>query len=360
MDAAEKERIIAQIICGDISATIITKDNKPLSLLLRPPTAREQAKAAAVYSVEYQRAIIKGLLDENDTISDMISFGKWSDKKEKEIEGLQKDIHNIRRGILDFLFNKTKLEKIRALLRRAESALFERLAERHHLLDKSAETYALICQQRYLISRITQKENDRLLWATKEDFENFDDIGIIIQLCEFFFMRSHVPNKVIRELARSQQWRVYWEIAKNTNYLFDGPVSLWTWNQRELAYWSTIYDSVYEAYERPSKDIIADDDLLDSWFIRQGEKGDNKTQIDTTAQSRKNGRNEEFIMADKEGAKQVYNMNDPGSRAKIKARQKLLQKHDTIREQDMPDSQQEMRTQLAGMRRKHVKDISHR
>jgi hypothetical protein len=124
-----------------------------------------------------------------------------------------------------------------------------------------------------------------------------------------------------------------------------------------LAYWSTIYDSVHEAYEKPSKEIIADDDLLDSWFIRQGEKSENKKQTNSTTQSRKGGRNEEFIMADREGAKQIYNMNDPGSRIKIKARQKLLKEKGTIREQDMPDSQREMREQLTGMQKNHVKNI---
>ena len=360
MDAAEKERTIAQIVCGDIPATVITKDNMSFSLFLHPPTPKEQAEAAAVYSVEYQRAILLGLSNENDTISDMIALDRWSSQKEIEIEGLQKDIHNIRRGLLDFLFNRNKLEKIRALLRRAENALLERLSQRHELLHKSAEIHALTCQQRYIISQITEKEDGDLFWDTKDDFENFDDISVIIQLCEFFFMRSHMSNEVIRELARSQQWRVYWEICKNTNDLFSGPVSSWSWNQRELAYWSTIYDSVNDAYERPSKDIIVDDDLLDSWFIRQGEKSDKRTQTNMTPQSHKPGRNEEFIMADQEGAKQVYNMNDPGSRAKIRARQKVLARQGSVREQDMPDSQQEMREQLMGMQRKRVKDISRR
>ena len=357
MNTAEKERVIDQIVCVDISATISSRNGTSFSLFLRPPTPREKAKAATVYDLEYGNAIFKGLSSEDDLMKDMVALDRWNQQKDLEIDGLQDDIHKIRRGLLDFLFNKTKLEKVRSLLRRAESALLERLSYKHSLTRNSAEAHAVLCQQRYLISCVTKREDGSLFWATSNDFENFENVAVIIQLCDLFFLQSHFSIQVIRELARSQQWRMYWEIAKNTNDLFVGEVSSWSWNQKELAYWSTIYDSVYEAYERPSKDIIADDDLLDSWFIRQGEKNDKKIQSNLTSKPSKPGRNEEFIMTDKEGAKQVYNMNDPGSRAKIKARQKFLKQQSSIREQDMPDSQREMRQQLVTKQNQHIKNI---
>lgn len=360
MDAATKERLIARINWGYIQTTVSTQDNDIISLLLRQPTPKEQAQAAQVYSTERQRATIIGLPSEIEILENLIVLERWSSDKEVEIEGLQKDIYTIRRGLLDFLFNTTKLEKARSLLRRAETALIERLNQRHLLLQNSAEAHAEICQQRYLIGQITESEDGERFWQTTQEFDNCSDEALITQLCEAFFQRSRVPIILIRELARSQQWRMYWEIAKNTNDLFNNPVSSWSLNQRELAYWSTIYDSVYGAFERPSKDIIQDDDLLDSWFIRQGEKIDSQTQKGMTPKSNKPGRNEEFIMADRDGAKRIYEMNDPGTRAKIKARQKLLNQQGTIREQDMPDSQREMRQQLMEMQRKHVKDIGHR
>jgi len=360
MDIAAKERLIARINWGYIPATVSTRDGNFISLLLHPPTPEEQAKAAVIYSVEYQRAIIAGLSNEDTIINDMIVLNRWNSQKDIEINGLQEDIRKIRRGLLDFLFNKTKLEKARTLLRRAESALLDRLSQKYDLTKNSAEAHALICQQRYLISRITETEDNHLFWFTENDFEQFDDINIILQLCELFFKQSRISTKIIRELARSQQWRIYWEIAKNTNDLFDHPVSSWSFNQRELVYWSTIYDSIYSAYERPSKDIIIDDDLLDSWFIRQSEKIEGRIQSGITPISNKSGRKEEFIMADKDGAKRVYKMNDPSARIQIKARQKLLNQQGSIREQDMPDSQREMRQQLVEMQQKHVKNIGHK
>lgn len=360
MDAAEKERLIAKIGWGYISITVSTQDRDLISLLLRPPNPKERARAALVYSTEYQRAIVIGLPTKEKMLENLIALDQWSLQKEEAIEGLYKDIHTIRRGLLDFLFNTTKLEKARSLLRRAEQALINLLDKKHMLLQNTSEAQAEIYQQRYLISQITETEDEKRFWSTLEEFDNDSDLLLITQLCEAFFQRSRIPIILIRELARSQQWRLYWEIAKNTNDLFDNPVSSWSLDQRELTYWSTIYDSVYGAIERPSKDIIEDDDLLDSWFIRQGEKIDNKTQTPATPQSNKPGRNEQFIMADREGAKRIYKMNDPNARIQIRARQKLLAQQSSIREQDMPDSQREIRQQLMEKQKSHVKDITRR
>lgn len=360
MDTAAIERLIARISWGYVPATISAQDGSFIPLLLHPPTPKEQAKAALIYSTERQRAAIVGLPNEIELLGNMIEIGQWSLKKEEEIKGLQEDIHTIRRGLLDFLFNTKKLEKARSLLRRAENALIERLGDRHVLLGSSAEASAEIAQQRYLIGQITETDDGEPFWKTAKEFDEYLDNALIVQLCEIFFQRSRVSISTIRELARSQQWRAYWEVAKTTNDLFDNPVSSWSLNQRETAYWSTIYDSVYNAFERPSKDIIEDDDLLDCWFIRQGEKIDSKTRQGTLPKSNKPGRNEEFIMSDREGAKKIYNMNDQSARIKIRARQKLLAKQGSIREQDMPDSQLEMRQQLTEMNKKHVKSINSR
>jgi len=361
MNMAEKERLIAKISCNKILATINIQDGQLIQLFLRPPTPDEQVRAASIYDTQYDYGILLGLLSENDVICSLINLGQWSEQLEFEIEGLKQDIHTIRRGLLDFVFNTTKLEQARKMLRNAEKALIERLSRRNNLTQISAEANAILHQQRFTVGRITEKLDGELLWPTEAEFEQGDNSNLIMQLCEIYFYRSRIATSVIRELARSQQWRVYWDTAKHNGVLFDGSIVSWSYNQRELAHWSSLYDSVYSAYERPSEDIINDDDLLDSWFIRQGEKIKDKSQkIQDLPKGKKNGRNEVFVMSDQDGAKKVYDMNDPTSRAKIRAKQQLLQKHGNVAEQNMPDSQREMKSQFMDMRKTHVKSINQR
>jgi len=60
----------------------------------------------------------------------------------------------------------------------------------------------------------------------------------------------------------------------------------------------------------------------------------------------KDGRQEQFIITDASGAEKVYSLNDPINRAKIKAKQQIIEKRTVVKVQNMPDSQAEMR-QLA-------------
>jgi hypothetical protein len=66
-------------------------------------------------------------------------------------------------------------------------------------------------------------------------------------------------------------WRTLWNAGKGSN-LFGKPIIQLDSEQHALVYWSQVYDSVYEAYERPDDDIINDDEKLDAWFKRQSEK----------------------------------------------------------------------------------------
>jgi len=337
-----------------------TSEGKFISLFFRPPTPKELAKSCAIYDASYVNALTNGVDNEEDTLTNLISLGQWNGQEESVISGIQNDINNIRRGLLDFLFNKTKLEKARNVLRKAELELCKRLTRRHDLLKDSAEFLALTSKQRYIISQITEDENGNKLWPTQESLDNFCDVDFVQKLCEFYFLQSNVSSTDIRLIARSQQWRMIWEISKKTGQLFDGTVSSWTHNQKELAYWSSIYDSVYEAYERPSKDIIEDDDLLDSWLIRQGEKNEQKNKSNSMDKNPKPGKNEQFIFTDQEGAKKVYDLNDPNNRRIISARQKRINQQGTVKEQHMPDSQREIREKAINMQRQRVKDISKR
>ena len=88
--------------------------------------------------------------------------------------------------------------------------------------------------------------------------------------------------------------------------------------------------------------------MLDSWFLRQTDKVEKNAREElfkpqTDQMKHKDGRQEQFIVTDETGAKKVYSLNDSINRAKIKAKQQIIEKQIVVKEQDMPDSQAEMR-----------------
>ncbi len=359
MNLSDIERIVDIISCDETEVHETRRDGKSITLVLRNPTPREKARAAHIYSREFAKAKIKGLPEEDQAIVDYIMIGQWSIEQEEQIEGIREDIHKIKRGLLDLLFKVKQLEQARTLLRRAEQALLERILKRQKLLTSTAESHALMVSQRYLIGQITRLENGDRFWLSDEIFDDSESFTLIDNLCVIFFKTSRISVGAMRCIAKSQYWRSIWMASQKSGDLFGKPTSQLSENQRELVNWSCVYDNVYESYERPEKDIIEDDDLLDSWFIRQGEKIEDKCKKHSgdraaSQSKRKGGRNEQFIFADEEGANKVYGMNDAVARKNIQIKQRLVAEQESIKEQHMPDSQQEMRQIAVQELRKHV------
>jgi len=58
-----------------------------------------------------------------------------------------------------------------------------------------------------------------------------------------------------------------WSAAKASNApVFPGPVVEWDINKVRLVRWTSLYDSVYEHFERPPEYVIQDDIELDKWL----------------------------------------------------------------------------------------------
>lgn len=352
MDFAQKTRIIDIISWGKL----VFNDK----FVLYPATSETKALSAIEYDKKFNEYISDGMPDEQEAIDNFVVRNQWSEDKDAVIDTIKKDIHTMKRGLLDYIFKKDQLEKIRSTIRSAENVLVDKITEKHQLLTHTAENFALKEQQHYIIMFVTHDHNKNRLWSSKEAFDNEFNTTLIDNLCQFYFYSSRISQKIIREISRSEPWRHIWGVMKKSKIFFGKDnINELSDNQKDLLHWSSIYDMAYEAYERPSEVIVNDDDLLDSWFIRESEKIEsdiNKNSANNVmGKSQKSGDQEVFIFTDEKGAQDVYKLNDRGARIQIKSRQNILKEKKVIREQDLPSSQAKIRQQLMKMRSSHVK-----
>lgn len=357
MDSFRIENVIDSIICDKI-ITEQYADGSLIELLLYNPSPLDKKRSIVIYDKAYQQAIESGLLTERELKTFYIENGLWSMEKERRIDTIRDDIHKILKGLLSLIFHKNQLKIAKAMLRKAESELRNLLIERAILLKNSAEDHAMSQKQRYILSVIVYNTNNERFWKSNSEFDNEQNIVLINKLCSLFFDESRFSAKTIKEIARSNQWKTMWCISKNSGKLFEISPVEWTDNQKDLAYWSYVYDIVSESYERPSKDIVNDDDLLDSWLINQNDKIEekcNSNKIDTL-KNKKGGKQEVFVFADKDGARDVYGTNDALSRSKIQARQKIIDLKGNVTDQSLPDNQIDMREQLSGQIKNKMKN----
>jgi frataxin-like iron-binding protein CyaY len=335
------------------------QDRTAREFILRPATVEEKAHAALVYERALATAQEEGALSETEALQLRCDTGEWSEAEEKQIKGLQEDIHKLKRGLLDYLFKVEQLEKIRGTIRRAEQTLIEKWLKRESLLNETASHYAEMAQQRFIVGRVTMTSDCQPYWPTEEDFDACTDTALVEHLLNQYFFASRFNEEVIRELARTDPWRSIWMASKHTGILFDGPPGAWSSNQIQLIRWSHIYDVVYESSERPSDVVIEDDDLLDSWIIRQNEKASDyakKTESQRLLGDVKDrdGRQEVFVVADAEGAKRVYEMNDAQARRVVRTTQEIAANRGEIKDADLPHSQMEIRMKAMARESQHA------
>lgn len=129
-------------------------------------------------------------------------------------------------------------------------------------LEYNAESFRI----NYLISRCTMYgiELDKNKWETYMDFLKETDIKLI-SFCKKKYqeMEQGISSKILRALARTEEWRRRWEISKKTGSpVFDGVSSDWDKNKINLCYWSGFYDNIIDRFHLSDYSILQDDEKL--------------------------------------------------------------------------------------------------
>jgi muconolactone delta-isomerase len=156
--------------------------------------------------------------------------------------------------------------------------------------------------------------------------------------------QSHfISESKSRELARNDPWKSLWVTRESSGFtLFANPPNTeLTYNQKNILIWSQMYDNIQESMECPNKEVIEDDDMLDGWFIIQHKKREKDRVEKEFENSTKNEKiknaPEVFVVASKEKAEKINDMNDMNAKM-IKHQRKLaLDRYGSLDEQNLPD-----------------------
>jgi len=167
-------------------------------------------------------------------------------------------------------------------------------------------------------------------------------------LAVYYFEENAISMQQLRELARTDPWRLYWTASKESNIpLFPhSSVEMSEW-QYLLVLWTKIYDFAYSSNNRPSDEIISDDTLFDNWYNAESNKikkeiASNKSSVNSPI-SGGNGIQETFIPADLEGAREVLELNNEEAARHIKSLHKRIQENDEVPDASLPLSQNLLR-----------------
>lgn len=230
-------------------------------------------------------------MTEAEILFDAGKKGFWTKDDDNQIDILVNELKKIPDAVAGASKREnTKLEKLRNSIK---TQIAELELSKNSITKFSAERYAEEAKIRAFVYTCVTDEDGNRLWNKWDDFNNETDTKFIDNvLLEISSNKPEEYNtKEIREIARSGIWRHKWCAAKAIDTLFEKSVLELTDEQSSLVYWSQLYDSVYDAYERPPQEVIEDDDKLDEWLDAQAKKVnlDAKNTYKDKFKNKKNG-----------------------------------------------------------------------
>lgn len=327
---ADKEKFITSIISGKIQCVIgdivYIVDAPSISLRFKAESYIDALRRAHRFDGYLTDRQVKTILAQNDL---------WDDTKEALYKQLEKHIDDLKVELYKTMFQDEKHALVRKNLEAAKKKYNELFNTKHMFDCLTFEGYLLSAKFQFLImNSIFDSSGNRL---------EIDDFYLLEQIIGAVFASK--PNaEQLRELARTEPWRNMWSIAKETT--FCGNICDWTDDQKNLAIYSSMYDSVYSHPECPSNDVIDDDDMLDGWLVeirRKNEKSKMDSQIEKVVGKGASDGQELFIPTkNKEQAKKIDGMNDLEAKMVKKQRAALINTKGTVPEESLPDKRTEL------------------
>lgn len=274
----EIDLLISKIALGK---TLLRINNKFITIY--HPSNELKVKTKLIYEDAYTQAISDGLLPKKDLEDIILARGIFSEDDAKKVAKLQAqiDAQEIVLGkTLKVKANQDRIRKIIADLKEQMSVL---LYKKYSKLYMSAETKAEEEVNSFNCYECTYDSSGNKYWSTYEDFIHEKDDEVKNQIFSAYvnFVRG-IDISVIRFIARSTLWRIRYNTSMKTSETLLGiPAVDYTVDQLNLVYWSNYYDQIYQMLptDRPSDEVINDDEMLDKFMEEYYNEMNNETSI---------------------------------------------------------------------------------
>ena len=305
------------------------------------PNLEHRYLAAEIYAEALQQAE-EIALTQVDAEQLLRRRGCWTVDDDSQYQLLNDKIEELKIGLFE-AWNQTAVQTtIREGLARCRTELARLDAIKYSLSHLTAETLAITGKTRYLMTiSLLQSDGQPLAPAQAEDL--VEDV-----------MESLVAQRLdeaeIRRIVQSDPWRSIWSTRKQAGRgLIDCDATALSDELRHLITWSMFYDSVHEHPHCPVDEVIADNDTLDGWWLKQirdRKKQTTQRQIESLYEKNEKIRNADEVFLpigdygvyDTSRIDEINALNSDFANRTKQERYQHLKTQKEVQEQEMPDT----------------------
>jgi hypothetical protein len=325
---------ISSIISGEFP---ISYNNK--NYVYKQPGLVTINRALCKYGNLEQELKKEGFFTEEEEKEILYKKNIWSDQLEEVLKLAKETILNFTAAIVECEFRSIEKNYLINKKRELQKLILDLQNKKSTFFYQTIAYNKLKLEYSYLLPH-TIFLNGEKYWKTETDFDNETDYTLINHLIGEVSGQFY-SEKDIRKIARSEPWRSMWKTySKGGGNLFEWTLSNMCKSQRELCYWSNIYENVFDSHERPDWDTIDNDEDLDIWFEHQYNKSNHSASSGPVSTNPKIANAKEvFVMAETlSDAQKVYSkMNTSAALGDIKNRNKTLLDNGVTAEYQLPD-----------------------
>lgn len=285
MDLAKRTKLVARLLSG--LTPVKSGDGV---YFLKEPSLEARLLAEEAYCDALAEAAELELYADEEAVGLAAQDGIWDPRKNAQLDKSLKELDELKVGLFEGYEVPAARQKAREKLADCRS-LISRLSEaKWHYRDRTAGAYAAAKKARVLVGLCLYKSGQRVFG---DDPSGWVDSGLIDRVVEVA-AKDRPSECEIRELSRTTPWQGYWAVGKPNP--FGSPAGELGDDRLALCNFSIMYDRVEECPDRPSREVLEDDDALDGWLILQKRK--------------QGGRDPEFLKDKMIGSKEIANMQE--------------------------------------------------
>ena len=350
MDLNRRNKLVARLLAGITPV----RSGDGVLYQLKEATPETRLVAEELYQDSLTQARDEGLMEDADAIELAAQDTIWDTAKSTQLDKAQIDLDDLKVSLYECYEIEEAREKTRARIVRCRDVIASLTEHKWYYRDKTVNAYAAAKKARAVVGLCLYKNGSRVFG---DDPQSWSDSGLIDVVVEAA-ASERASESELREIARTTPWQGYWAVGKPNPF---GVASVDLGDDRlALCNFSIMYDRVDESPDRPSRDIINDDDALDGWLItqRRNQGEANKSSLkDRLVGSVGNmqevfvpiRRPEEIGMDVDTQIKMIHGWNDFESRRQQKARFKQVEEQGVVAHINLKDVNHDIGNKLKDM-----------
>jgi len=319
--------------------------------IVKQPSLELKYRAQLLYDKMVSSNRFEQWISEKQAKLLLIQVGILSPVYENDLKILNDSLENRKLELYQNFTDTKKCNQVRGFIRQIENSIADLSNTVHSLQHFTLKGYANLCMQEFILMNSICDVEDNLVCGMDDSYLNYSLLTSVL-------IHSYITEGSYRAVGRDNQWRTYW---RGTNKNPFGNTEYLTVEQQRLAYYTQLYDNIYQNQDCPPSEVIEDDDMLDGWMIhehRKDEEGKKQNRAEQLAQKHGNAQ-EIFVMANnQEDRKVIDDLNDTRGKVIKKQRHaKIASTTGNLQELDLPDRRADLNMQKQQMMSQTVKNM---